>query len=177
MQVILYLGIGLTIGTVSGALGIGGGVLLVPALIWLCGLEPRVAAGTSLAIFVLPVFLPAAWKFHSGRYLDLPAALWIAAAFGVGGYVGASLRVSHVLPEDGLRLVFGLLMIYVAVRFIVNADSETANAAAGLIAVALAWTGYLGLRLLGRRHLRRPDLGEKIRLMEEQGRGDPEYHI
>src|SRR4051794_12482442 len=121
MQILLYLGIGLTIGTVSGALGIGGGVLLVPALIWICGLEPRTAAGTSLAVFVLPVFLPAAWKFHSGRYLALTVALWIAVAFTVGGFVGATLRVHHVLPEQALRIAFGLLMIYVAVRFLVNA--------------------------------------------------------
>src|SRR4051794_1835821 len=99
MRIILYLGIGLTVGTASGALGIGGGVLLVPALIWLAGLEPRIAAGTTLAVLVVPVVLPAAWKYYSNGYLDLAAACWIAVAFVCGGYLGASLAVHHYLPE------------------------------------------------------------------------------
>ena len=61
MQTLLLLAIGLAIGTISGALGIGGGVLLVPALIWLCRYDFPKAAGTTLAVLVPPIGLPAAW--------------------------------------------------------------------------------------------------------------------
>jgi hypothetical protein len=176
MKILLYLAIGMTIGTVSGALGIGGGVLLLPALIWLCAMAPKTAAGTTLAVLVVPVVLPAVLKYHSMKYLDLEAALWIAAAFAVGGYVGAYLSVHHVLPEYTLRLLFGLMMVYVAMRFIFS-DSEDAAIVAGIAATVLAWLAYVGVRLVGRRHLGRPSLGENIRAMQQQERADPDYYI
>ena len=63
-QYLIYIAIGLTIGSISGMLGIGGGVLIVPALMWLCGFEAKKAAGTSLAILIPPIGLPAAWRFY-----------------------------------------------------------------------------------------------------------------
>jgi uncharacterized protein len=177
MRILLYLGIGLTVGSVSGALGIGGGILLVPALIWFCGFEPRIAAGTTLAVLVVPVVLPAAWRYHAARLTDVEAALWIAAAFAVGGYCGAYLVVHHLLPEVALRIGFGLVMVFIAVRMILSADSEAANAAAGLTAMLGGWLLFLYLRLLGRRHLNRPDLGQQIRMMQQHGHGETDYHI
>src|SRR4051794_4288466 len=106
MSIILYLGIGLTVGTVSGALGIGGGVLLVPALVWLGDLDPRTAAGTTLAVLVVPVVLPAAWEYYARGYLDVKAAVWIAVAFAVGSFIGARLVVRGYLPGAELRLAF-----------------------------------------------------------------------
>ena len=175
MQILLFLAIGLTVGSVSGALGIGGGVLLVPALIWLCGFEPSKAAGTSLAVLVPPIGLPAAWKYFVEKRVDLDAAIWIALTFAIGAYFGAS--IAQQLPARILLRVFGLMMIYIAMRFLFASDSEVANAAAGLAGVALAWLGYLKLRTLGRRHLALPDLGQQIRAMQQQGRGDVDYHI
>lgn len=177
MQILLYLLTGLSIGAASGALGVGGGVLLVPALLWIERLEPRTVAGTSLAIVVLGG-LPGMGKFFSQGHLDVAAALWVGAAFAVGGYIGATLRVHHYLPEEELRLVFGLLMLYVALRFLMTASSEAAVAAAGLFAAGVAWVAYLGLRLLGRRHLSRPRLDEKMRDAERLSHShDPEYYI
>ena len=175
MRILLVLAIGLTVGTISGALGIGGGVLLVPALIWFCGFEHTRAAGTSLAVLVPPIGLPAAWKYYVERRIDLDAAIWIALAFAIGAYFGASIALH--LPVRALRLGFGLMMIYIAIRFLFTADSEVANAAAGLAGVTIAWLCYLGLRALGRRHLTLPHLGQEIRVMHQQGRGDIDYHI
>ena len=175
MNILFYILIGLTVGSISGALGIGGGVLLVPALIWLCGFEQSKAAGTSLAVLVPPIGLPAAWKYHVEKRIDLDAAIWIAVAFAIGAYLGAS--AVHYLPARMLRLSFGLMMMYIAMRFLISSDSEVANAEAGLVAFALAWLSYLGLRALGRRHLARPDLGEQIRTARQQGRGGIDYHI
>jgi uncharacterized membrane protein YfcA len=177
MSILLYLGIGLAVGLVSGAVGIGGGVLLLPALAWLCDLDHKSAAGTTLAVLVVPVVLPAAWQYYQEGHLNLTVAVWVAAGFALGGYVGAFLAVNGYLPVTALRLSFGLLMIYVAVRVIVGSDSEAANAMAGLVAVGFAWLAFLALRAVGRRHLSRPSLLEKIREAEQQERGGPDYYI
>ena len=175
MMAFVYIAIGLVIGCLSGVLGIGGGVLLVPALMWLCHFEPSKAAGTSLAVLIPPIGLPAAWRAYHASHVDLTAALWIAAAFTIGAYVSRGL-VEHI-PDQAFRLVFGLLMIYIAVRFMLASSSEAAAAAAGLLAVALAWLGFIGLSVLGRRHVARPPLSEQIRTIHEQNRDAPDYHI
>src|SRR5262249_61329065 len=105
---------------------------------------------------------------------DREAAVWIAVAFAVGAYGGA--WAVSVIPQEILRLSFGLLMIYVAMRFIVGSDNEAATAAAGLVGMLFAWATFLGLRALGRRHRLRPDLGEHIRDSGER-RDQTDYHI
>jgi uncharacterized membrane protein YfcA len=175
MRIVLYIVIGFTIGSASGTMGIGGGVLLVPALVWLCGFTPVRAAGTSLAVLVPPIGLPAAYKYYAEGRMDFSAAVWIAAAFVVGAYVGASI-VDH-LPQKLLRLVFGSMMMYVALRFMLDSSSEAAKAVGGITAFLLAWLSYVGLRALGRKHLAAPDLGVLIRTKEAEGWGDPEYQI
>src|SRR5438094_9377817 len=156
MDILLFLGIGLVVGVLSGTLGIGGGVLMLPALIWLCGLPPSRAAGTTLAVLVVPVVLPAAYAYFEKDNIDFRAAMWIALAFGFGGYGGALLRNYEVLPEELLRLAFGLIMIYIACNVILSSDAHAAKAAAGLTATVLAWLAYVALRTLGRRMLARP---------------------
>jgi uncharacterized membrane protein YfcA len=178
MRILAYLLVGLGIGGVSGLLGIGGGVLLVPVLVWFFGMEQRQAQGITLAVLALPVVLPGVWGYYSRDLIgdkDLIVAGWIAAAFAVGTFTGAALQ--HDLPIETLRVLFGLILLYVAVRFVVHSDSDMADTAAGLGAVGMAWLGYLGLRLLGRRHLVRPTLGEQIRAMQEQSRHEVDYHI
>ena len=172
--IILYIIIGLVVGSVSGALGIGGGVLLVPALVWLCRFEPAKAAGTSLAVLIPPIGLPAAMKAFNEKRVDLEAALWIAGAFTVGAYLGASF-VSRI-PDFTLRLMFGTLMIYIGARFLIGSTPESWYAGMALVSVLLAWLGHLWLRALGRRHLV-PKLGQEIRAMQEKGLGDFDYHI
>jgi uncharacterized membrane protein YfcA len=175
MTILTYVAIGLVIGSLSGVMGIGGGVLLVPALMWLCAFEPRRAAGTSLAILIPPIGLPAAWRAYNAEQVDLEAALWIAGAFTIGAYASRGL-VDFIDPLY-FRFAFGLLMIYVAVRFMLASDSAAANALAGLTAFGLAWLAFLGLRLLGRRHRPAPKLGEEIQAMHAKSGGDIDYHI
>ena len=176
MRILLtYLAIGLSIGCVSGALGIGGGVLLVPALTWLCRLDPPVAAGTSLAVLVLPITLPAAWKAYVDQRVELEAAVWIAASFALGGYLGSALV--PYLPERTLRLGFGLVLLFLSVRYVLSSSSEAGVAAAGLVACGFALLARLVLSRLGRRHLPSRSLGETIRVLHEQGHGNPDYHI
>jgi uncharacterized membrane protein YfcA len=175
MRILLYLAAGVGIGGVSGALGIGGGVLLVPVLMWFFGFDYSRAAGTSLAVLVPPIGLLAAWKYYHEGLMDLEAALWIALAFAAGAYLGAGLAPS--IPVPVLRLGLGLMLIFVAVRFLFASDASVASAAGGLASVGAAWAAYWALRGLGRKHLNKPDLGEAIRKVKGRTAQDPDYHI
>jgi uncharacterized membrane protein YfcA len=175
IEVLIYVAIGLTVGSVSGLMGIGGGVLLVPALMWLCHFKPSEAAGTSLAILIPPIGLPAALRAYQQGLVDVPAALWIAGSFMVGAYLSRDLV--HYIADEWFRLIFGLLMIFIAVRFVIHADSEATSAAAGLTAAFLAWLAFLGLKAVGRRYLPRPDLGELIQAQHQRRPEDRDYQI
>ena len=177
MLVVQYIAIGLTVGLVSGALGIGGGVLMLPALMWICGMLPGHAAGTTLAVLVVPVVLPAAWEYYQRDQVDLKAAVFIALTFAAGGYLGAYLRHAGYLPEELLHLGLGLIMAYVAVQMIVRSDSEAAKAAAGLTATCIAWLAYCWLRRVGKRAVARPSLTQEIQRLHDQGRDDHDYNI
>jgi uncharacterized membrane protein YfcA len=177
-QIALYLVIGLGIGLVSGTMGIGGGVLLVPALMLLWGGDPshfNKARGTSLAVLVMPVVFPGAWRYFKDNHVDVTAAACVALSFAVGGYLGASLV--HKLPTEGLRMGFGFVMLFIAVRFIISTDNEAASAAAGVVASVLATIFYFAMRALGRRHLTRPSLHQKIEELAAEEPGGPDYYI
>ena len=174
----IYLAIGLGVGLVSGTMGIGGGVLLVPALMLMWGGDPshfNKARGTSLAVLVMPVVLPGAWKHFRDHHVDVSAAVCIGVAFAVGSYAGAA--VVHKIPAEALRMAFGFVMLFIAMRFILSTNNEAANAATGLGATALALLAYFTLRALGRRHIVRPSLGGKIQEMAAQNPAGPDYYI
>jgi uncharacterized membrane protein YfcA len=175
MTILLYIGIGLAVGSISGIFGIGGGILVVPALIWLCGFDAKRAAGTSLAVLAMPITLPSALFAYRRGYVELDAALWVAGAFLVGAL--AIRPLVEYTPEAWLRPLFGLIMIYVGVRFVVSTNSDAINAAMGLVGVVLACLTFLGLRRLGKRYLAPAELGAQIRRMQEEGHGSPDYHI
>lgn len=161
------LALGLAIGGVSGLLGIGGGVLLVPALMYLFGVEQAKAAGITLAVLAVPVVLPGAWRYHSRGLIDgddLKMAGCIAVAFAIGTYLGADLQA--YVPLSWLRLGFGFVMIYIAVRFIVRSDDEAHVAFLGVSALLVAWSGYIALRALGRKYPRPLSLGQQIQAQQ-----------
>jgi uncharacterized membrane protein YfcA len=106
--------IGLAVGLVSGVVGIGGGVLFVPALVWLLGMGQHKAQGTSLAALLAPVGLFAFLEYYRKGNADLRVGLLLAAGFLVGGYFGA-VGAQH-LPEVWLRRIFALTLIVVAGR-------------------------------------------------------------
>jgi len=119
--VLLLVGIGLATGLVSGLFGIGGGLLLIPALIYLVGYTQHEATGTSLAVLLLPVGLGAVLEYYRHGFVDLKVALIIALAVLVGGWFGAVL--ANQISGPYLRLAFacfvvcvGLYLLYGALR-------------------------------------------------------------
>jgi len=115
--ILLLLLLGLLAGFLSGSVGVGGGVIMVPLAIWFLGYSQHQAQGMSLAVLAVPVTFIAAYTYHkNGHELDWRYALVIAAAFVVGGYFGSKFAVN--LNQQLLKKVFGVILIIVAVKMI-----------------------------------------------------------
>jgi hypothetical protein len=106
--------IGLAVGLVSGVVGIGGGILFVPALVWLLGMDQHKAQGTSLGALLLPVGAFAFFESNRKGKADIRVALLLAAGFLVGGYFGA-VGAQHI-SEVWLRRIFALTLILIGGR-------------------------------------------------------------
>jgi uncharacterized membrane protein YfcA len=106
--------VGLVVGMFSGVVGIGGGVLFVPALIWLLGMDQYKAQGTSLGALLAPVGLFAFLEYYCKGNADLRVALLLAAGFLVGGYFGA-VGVQHI-PELWVRRIFAVALVAIGGR-------------------------------------------------------------
>lgn len=113
-NILLCLLIGLVAGTLSGLLGIGGGIIIVPALIFLFGMSQHQAQGTTLALMVPPIGALAAWTYYKEGLVDLKIAGLICLGFFVGGIIGASLSID--IPEALLKRSFGIFFLVIAVK-------------------------------------------------------------
>lgn len=105
---------GLLAGVLGGFFGIGGGIIIIPALIYLFGFNQHMAQGTTLAAMIPPIGLMAAIAYWRAGNVDLKAAILIAAGFFVGGWIGG-IAVQHVSGAT-LRRVFAVLLAIVAVK-------------------------------------------------------------
>jgi hypothetical protein len=106
--------VGIVVGVISGIVGIGGGVLFIPALIWLFGMNQHRAQGTSLGALLAPVGLFAFLEYYRKGNADLRIALLLAAGFVVGGYFGA--LAAQDIPELWLRRIFAITLVVVGAR-------------------------------------------------------------
>jgi len=108
--------LGFAVGVISGIIGIGGGVILIPALIWLLGMSQRKAQGTSLAALLLPVGIFAFWTYYRDGNADLRVGLLVAAGFAVGGFFGG--WGAQYLSELWLRRIFAVVLIGIGARML-----------------------------------------------------------
>jgi uncharacterized protein len=115
-QLIILILIGLAAGIMSGFIGIGGGVIIVPALIYFLGLTQFQAQGTSLAIMLPPVGIMAFMNYYKADNVNLKYAAIIAITFIIGGYLGS--KIALRMSPMHVRLVFGVIMLYVSGRLI-----------------------------------------------------------
>jgi len=95
-EIITLVIIGLSAGILSGLLGIGGAIIMVPALVFFFGMSQHQAQGTSLAILLFPVGFLAFWNYYKEGYVNFKIAVVVMLAFFVGGYLG-SLAAVHIL--------------------------------------------------------------------------------
>jgi len=108
--------LGLFAGFISGVVGIGGGVIIVPLLVMLFGFTEHSAQGTTLALLILPLGILAAMSYWQKGYIDIKAALLISAGFEIGGYFGGKYAI--LLSDQVLKKIFALLLIAIAVKLL-----------------------------------------------------------
>lgn len=111
-----YIVLGLAAGAISGLLGIGGGLILIPALVYFFGLTQHQAQGTTLAMMVPPIGLLAALKYYRQGNAKLNIALFICLGFFIGAYFGAAFV--EKIPELILKRIFGAVMLLVSVKML-----------------------------------------------------------
>ncbi|MDY0200504.1 MAG: sulfite exporter TauE/SafE family protein [Tenuifilaceae bacterium] len=115
-ELVILLVIGLLAGFTGGALGLGGGIIIVPALVFIMGLTQHQAQGTSLAVIVFPVAILGAYNYYKSDFINYKYVIVLALAFFVGSYLGSLMSIN--LPEKLLKKVFGFAMLVLSVKMI-----------------------------------------------------------
>ena len=116
MEILTYLLIGLGAGIFGGLLGIGGGTIVVPALVYFFHMTQHKAQGTILAAFLPPVAILAVLRYYHAGNVDITAAVFIAAGLLVGGYFGAGW--SQSIHEVMLKRIFGVFLLVLSVKYL-----------------------------------------------------------
>ena len=114
--IVFLLLLGLAAGILSGLVGIGGGIILVPGLVYLLGFSQKMAQGTSLGVLLLPVGILAMWQFYKAGYVDVKAVGFIAIAFLLGGYFGS--KITLALPQDTVKKIFAVLLLVISIKML-----------------------------------------------------------
>jgi len=118
MNQFLYIALGLVAGVFGGMFGIGGGIILIPALVYLFGFTQHQAQGTTLAILVPPIGLLAALRYYYSGNVKLGIAGLVCLGFFVGGLIGANFVQN--LPDPALRKLFGIFLLIVSINMILS---------------------------------------------------------
>jgi uncharacterized protein len=115
---LLLLAIGVVTGAFAGMLGIGGAIIMVPALVFIMGFSQQMAQGTSLAVMLPPIGIIAAYNYWKAGQVNIKFALILAAAFIVGSYFGSKLALN--IPQPVLKKIFGVLLLLVAAKMLLS---------------------------------------------------------
>jgi hypothetical protein len=113
---LLLIIIGVITGVMAGMLGIGGAIIMIPALVFIMGLTQQTAQGTSLAVMLPPIGIIAAYNYYKAGQVNIKFALILAAAFIIGSYFGSKLALS--IPQPLLKKIFGVLLLLVAAKML-----------------------------------------------------------
>jgi uncharacterized protein len=108
----ILIAIGIFVGIYSGIMGLGGGTIMIPVMVLMLGMSQHQAVGTSLAVMIPPVTLPAVIRYYRDGQVDFSIALWIALGVLLGTPLGQ--MVASRLTDKTLTLVFGFILTYVA---------------------------------------------------------------
>ncbi|MBN2635751.1 MAG: sulfite exporter TauE/SafE family protein [Prolixibacteraceae bacterium] len=115
-QLIILIIVGIMSGMLAGFFGIGGAIIVIPALVFIFGLSQHNAQGTSLAFMLPPVGILATWNYWKAGYVNWKIALILSVTFFVGAYLGSLFSIN--ISDRTLRRMFGVLMIIIAIKMI-----------------------------------------------------------
>jgi uncharacterized membrane protein YfcA len=110
--IIALIVVGLLAGILSGLVGLGGGVIIVPALVFLLGFSQHQATGTSLGILLLPAGIFAVMNYYKKGFIDIKVVLLIFVGFLLGGWVGS--KISLNVNETTLKKIFAIALLLIA---------------------------------------------------------------
>ena len=113
---LLLIVIGIITGFMAGMLGIGGAIIMIPALVFFLGLTQQTAQGTSLAVMLPPIGILAAYNYYKAGQVNIKFALILAVAFIIGSYFGSKLAIN--IPQPVLKKIFGILLLLVAAKML-----------------------------------------------------------
>jgi uncharacterized membrane protein YfcA len=116
MNPIAFVVTGALVGTFSGMVGVGGGIILVPILVLFFGFSQHKAQGTSTAMLLPPIGILAAWTYYKNDMVDVRAAALMCAGFVLGGLLGAKIAIA--MPKDVLRRGFGIVLLFISLKLI-----------------------------------------------------------
>jgi hypothetical protein len=108
--------IGLAAGTLSGLVGVGGGIIIVPALVFFLGFSQQAAQGTSLGLLLLPVGILAVLNYYKGGFIDLKVVGIMCITFVLGGWLGSKLAVT--ISQETAKKIFAVILFYTAFRML-----------------------------------------------------------
>jgi hypothetical protein len=106
--------IGASAGLLGGMLGLGGAIIIIPAMVMILGYSQQMAQGTALMMMVLPVGALAAFQYYHKGFVDIKAALIMAVFFFIGGYFGA--KFATQIPQDILKKSFAVMLLGIAIK-------------------------------------------------------------
>ena len=115
-MILIIILIGIAAGMLSGLVGVGGGLIIVPALVYFIGMSQHSAQGTSLGLILLPVGIFAVMTYYKQGHVDVKIVGLLAIGFIAGSYFGSKISLS--IPEETVKKIFAVLMILVAVKMI-----------------------------------------------------------
>lgn len=117
MQNLLFILLGLGVGAFSGIFGLGGGIIMIPLLVYGLHLTQHQAQGTTLAMMIPPIGLLAAWTYYKAGHVDIRIAGLCALGFFIGGYFGGKFAVG--ISELAMRKVFGSVLLLISLKMII----------------------------------------------------------
>jgi uncharacterized membrane protein YfcA len=115
-MLLILIVIGIVTGVMAGMLGIGGAIIMIPALVFFLGISQHTAQGTSLAVMLPPVGIIAAYNYYKAGQVNIRFAIILAVFFLVGSYFGSKLALN--LPQATIKKVFGILLLLVAAKML-----------------------------------------------------------
>lgn len=117
-MLLILIGIGILTGVMAGMLGIGGAIIMIPALVFFIGFSQQTAQGTSLAVMLPPIGIIAAYNYYKAGHVNIKFAIILAVAFLVGSYFGSKLALN--LPQPLLKKIFGILLLLIAAKMLMS---------------------------------------------------------
>ena len=112
----LVIVLGLFTGTVSGLLGIGGAVVVIPILVFMFGFDQHLAQGTTLAMMLPPVTFLAVMQYHKAGHINWKIALLLSAGFFIGGLLGS--KIATNIDASTLKRIFGIMLLIISLKMI-----------------------------------------------------------